>query len=43
MLEQRNLMAHAYDVKRARQALALIQDRFAPALLDLAADLERQR
>jgi nucleotidyltransferase substrate binding protein (TIGR01987 family) len=43
MLEQRNLMAHTVDVKRARQALALIQEQFAPALLDLAADLERQR
>lgn len=43
MLEQRNLMAHTYDVKRAQQALALIQERFAPALLNLAADLERRR
>jgi nucleotidyltransferase substrate binding protein (TIGR01987 family) len=42
MLEQRNLMAHTYDVARARQALALIEERFAPALLALAADLERR-
>ena len=43
MLEQRNLMAHTYDVERARLALALIQERFAPALLTLAADLEGRR
>jgi len=42
MLEQRNLMAHTYDVHRARQALALIQERFAPALLSLAAELEQR-
>lgn len=42
MLEQHNLMAHTYDVQRARQALALIQERFAPALLSLAAELERR-
>ena len=42
MLEQRNLMAHTYDLARARQALALIEERFAPALLALAADLEQR-
>ena len=42
MLEQRNLMAHTYDVARARQALALIQGRFAPALLALAEELARR-
>ena len=42
MLEQRNLMAHTYDVDRARQALSLIQQHYAPALLGLAADLERR-
>ena len=42
MLEQRNLMAHTYDLARARQALALIEDRIAPALLALAADLEQR-
>jgi hypothetical protein len=41
-LEQRKLMAHAYDVTRAQQALALIRERFAQALLGLAADLERR-
>jgi hypothetical protein len=39
MLEQRNLMAHTYDVTRAQLALALIRQRFAPALRTLAADL----
>ena len=39
MLEQRNLMAHTYDAARAQQALALILERFAPALRTLAADL----
>ena len=39
MLEQRNLMAHTYDVTRAQLALALIRERFAPALRSLAADL----
>jgi nucleotidyltransferase substrate binding protein (TIGR01987 family) len=39
MLEQRNLMAHTYDVTRAQQALCLIRERFAPALRTLAADL----
>ena len=43
MLEQRNLMAHTYDVDRARLALALIQERYAPALLALAVDLEGRR
>jgi nucleotidyltransferase substrate binding protein (TIGR01987 family) len=42
MLEQRNLMAHTYDVRRARIALALIHERFAPALAALAIDLERR-
>ena len=42
MLERRNLMAHTYDVTRAQQALALIRERFAPALFGLAADLERR-
>ena len=42
MLEQRNLMAHTYDVSRARIALALIRERFAPALLALARDLEQR-
>jgi nucleotidyltransferase substrate binding protein (TIGR01987 family) len=42
MLEQRNLMAHTYDVHRAQQALAMIRERFAPALLALAADLEQR-
>lgn len=42
MLEQRNLMAHTYDVARARQALTMIRDTFAPALLSLAGDLERR-
>lgn len=40
MLEQRNLMAHTYDVKRARLALALIRDHFAPSLEELVMDLE---
>jgi nucleotidyltransferase substrate binding protein (TIGR01987 family) len=40
MLEQRNLMAHTYDITRARRALTLIQGSFAPALLELARDLE---
>ncbi len=39
MLEQRNLMAHTDEATRAQQALALIQERFAPALRTLAADL----
>lgn len=42
MLEQRNLMAHTYDTERARQALSLIQGRFATALLELAHDLEER-
>ena len=42
MLEQRNLMAHAYDVALAQQALALIRERFAPALRTLAADLDQR-
>ncbi|MCX5966426.1 MAG: HI0074 family nucleotidyltransferase substrate-binding subunit [Cyanobacteria bacterium] len=43
MLEQRNLMAHTYDVERARLALTLIRERYGPALLALAADLEGRR
>jgi nucleotidyltransferase substrate binding protein (TIGR01987 family) len=43
MLEQRNLMAHTYEVSRAQQALAMIRERFAPALLSLAVDLEQRR
>lgn len=42
MLEQRNLMAHTYDVMRARLALALIRDHFAPSLEELVVDLERR-
>ena len=42
MLEQRNLMAHTYNVTRAQLALALIRERFAPALRTLAADLEQR-
>lgn len=42
MLEQRNLMAHAYDIARAQRALSLIQGNFAPALLELARDLEQR-
>ena len=42
MLEQRNLMAHTYDVRRARVALALIGEHYAAALGALAMDLERR-
>jgi hypothetical protein len=42
MLEQRNLMAHLDDVTRTQQALALIRERFAPALRILAADQEQR-
>lgn len=42
MLEQRNPMAHTYDVERARQALALIQQHDAPALPGLAEQLQRR-
>jgi len=42
MLEQRNLMAHTYDIERARQALTLIQTSFAPALQEWARDLVRR-
>ena len=35
-------MAHTYDVNRARLALALIRDHFAPALEELAVNLERR-
>jgi nucleotidyltransferase substrate binding protein (TIGR01987 family) len=42
MLEQRNLMAQSYDVTRTQQALALIRERFAPALCTLAADLDQR-
>ncbi len=41
MLEQRNLMAHTYDVQRARIAFARIGEHYAPALEALAMDLER--
>jgi hypothetical protein len=37
-----DVMAHTYDVNRARLALALIRDHFAPALEELAVDLERR-
>ena len=40
MLEQRNLMAHTYYNQRAQRALTMIQGGFAPALLELARDLE---
>lgn len=42
MLDQRNLMAHTDDVRRARIALALIGEHFAPALGALAMDLQRR-
>jgi nucleotidyltransferase substrate binding protein (TIGR01987 family) len=42
MLEQRNLMAHTYDVTRAQRALALIRETFAPALRALAQELEQR-
>ena len=42
MLEQRNLMAHTYDDRRARIALALIGEHYAPAHGALATDLERR-
>jgi hypothetical protein len=42
MLEQRNLMAHTYDVKRAQRALVLIRGTFAPALRSLAQNLEQR-
>ena len=42
MLEQRNLMAHTYDVKRAQRALLMIQGSFAPALRALAQGLEQR-
>lgn len=42
MLEQRNLMVHTNDVIRAQQALAMIRDRFAPALLAQAGDMEQR-
>jgi nucleotidyltransferase substrate binding protein (TIGR01987 family) len=42
MLEQRNLMAHTYDVTRAQRALALIRGTFAPALRALAQELEQR-
>ena len=42
MLKQRNLMAHTYDVRRARIALALISEHYAPALGSLAIALERR-
>jgi hypothetical protein len=42
MLKQRNLMAYTYDVRRARIALALISEHYAPALGSLAIALERR-
>ena len=42
MLEQRNLMAHTDDIRRARIALALITEVYAPALTALALDLEQR-
>ena len=42
MLEQRNLMAHTYDVTRAQRALALIRGIFAPAQRALAQELEQR-
>jgi len=42
MVELRNLMAHLDDVTRTQQALALIRERFSPALRTLAADLEQR-
>jgi nucleotidyltransferase substrate binding protein (TIGR01987 family) len=42
MLEQRNLMAHTYDVTRAQRALALNRGTFAPALRALVQELERR-
>ena len=42
MMEQRNLMAHTYVVLRAQQALAMVRDRFAPALLAQAEALEQR-
>jgi nucleotidyltransferase substrate binding protein (TIGR01987 family) len=42
MLEQRNLMAHTYDLKRAQRALVLIRGTFAPALRSLAQNLEQR-
>lgn len=41
-LEQRNPMAHTYDLSRASMARALIRERFGPALQALARDLERR-
>ena len=42
MQEQRNLMAHTYNVNRAQQALAMIRDRFVPALLTHAGNMEQR-
>lgn len=42
MLEQRNLMAHTYDQSRAERAIALVVDRFWPALRRLREQLERR-
>jgi nucleotidyltransferase substrate binding protein (TIGR01987 family) len=39
MLEQRNLMAHTYDQSRAERAIALIVERFWPALRSLREQL----
>ncbi|MFO8237812.1 MAG: nucleotidyltransferase substrate binding protein [Prochlorococcaceae cyanobacterium] len=43
MLEQHNLMAHTYDAALARRAVSLIQDRYAPALGQLATALASDR
>jgi nucleotidyltransferase substrate binding protein (TIGR01987 family) len=42
MLEQRNLMAHTYDLSRAETAINLIISRFWPALRRLREQLERR-
>jgi nucleotidyltransferase substrate binding protein (TIGR01987 family) len=42
MLEQRNLMAHTYDQSRAEKAIALVVDRFWPALRRLREQLEKR-
>jgi len=41
-LEQRHQMAYPYELDRASEALSMVQDRFAPALLNLATDPERR-
>jgi nucleotidyltransferase substrate binding protein (TIGR01987 family) len=42
MLERRNLMAHTHDRSRADRAIALVVDRFWPALRRLREQLERR-